>query len=145
MRIGSIYFVLSMKILSNSKKSNHNVLFEALCHNADDIVMISPFCYSDFFAFAEMLETYGRIQKVLLVTTLKTEEVVGKIDSLLSFSEEMNRINVQRELRIDNHIHGKIYIFKANGHPFAGIITSANLTHNGMVANHEWGCLIDDE
>lgn len=57
----------------------------------------------------------------------------------------MNRISVQWELRIDNHLHGKIYIFKEKGKPFAGNITSANLTYNGMVANHEWGCLIEEE
>lgn len=134
-----------MTVISNSSTTNHCETFMALCQRADEVVMVSPFCYSDFSAFAQMLESYGRIQKVLFVTTLKTEEMVGKIDSLLSFSKEMNRINVQGELRIDNHLHGKIYIFKANGYPFAGVITSANLTHNGMVANHEWGCLIDDE
>lgn len=134
-----------MKILSNSTNPTHSVVFETLCHNADEIVMISPFCYSDFSGFAKMLESYDGIQKVMFVTTLKPDEVNGKIDSLLSFRDEMNRIKVQWELHIDNHLHGKIYIFKKDRHPFAGIITSANLTHNGMVSNHEWGCLIDDE
>lgn len=134
-----------MNILSNSTNSTHSVVFESLCHNADEIVMISPFCYSDFSAFAKMLESYESIQKVMFVTTLKPDEVNGKIDSLLSFRDEMNRIKVQWELRIDNQLHGKIYIFKKDRHSFAGIVTSANLTHNGMVANHEWGCLIEDE
>ena len=137
--------VISMKILSNSDNTNHSAVFETLCRNADEILMVSPFCYSDFSIFADVLDSSGGIQKALFVTTLKTDEVVGKIDSLLSFRDEMNRIKVQWEMHVDNHLHGKIYIFKKDGLTFAGIITSANLTHNGMVANHKWGCLIDDE
>lgn len=117
----------------------------ALCQKADELLMVTPFCYSDFSDFAEALEVAGSIHRVQFITTLKKDEVVGKIDALLSFSKEMNRIKVQWELRIDNHLHGKIYIFKKDGDPFAGIITSANLTHNGMAANHEWGCVIEDE
>lgn len=134
-----------MTIISNSSTTNHGETFMALCQRADELVMVSPFFYSDFSAFADGIESAGGIQKVLFVTTLKKEEVNGKIDSLLSFRDEMNRIKVQWELRIDNQLHGKIYIFKKDRHSFAGIVTSANLTHNGMVANHEWGCLIEDE
>lgn len=107
--------------------------------------MVSPFCYSDFTAFADTIASSCDIRRMVFVTSLKTDEAVRKIDALISFRNEMNRINVQWELRADNHLHGKIYIFKNSGHPFAGIITSANLTHNGMVANHEWGCLIEDK
>ena len=134
-----------MTIVSNSSTSNHGETFLALCQKADELLMVSPFCYSDFSDFAEALEVAGSIHRVQFITTLKKDEVVGKIDALLSFSKEMNRIKVQWELRIDNHLHGKIYIFKKDGDQFAGIITSANLTHNGMAANHEWGCVIEDE
>lgn len=107
--------------------------------------MVSPFCYSDFTAFADAIASSCDIRRIVFVTSLKTDEVVRKIDALISFRDEMNRINVQCEMRADNHLHGKIYIFKNSGHPLAGIITSANLTHNGMFANHEWGCLIEDD
>lgn len=134
-----------MKIISNSTITNHGEAFISLCQNADELVMVSPFCYSDFSEFADAIASARDVHSVVFITTLKDVEVVGKIDALLSFRDEMNRIKVQWELRVDNHLHGKIYIFKKDGHPFAGVITSANLTHNGMVANHEWGCQIDDE
>lgn len=134
-----------MTIISNTSTTNHGEMLTKLCNKADELVMVSPFCYSDFSVFADMVATCDDLRKIVFITTLRTEEVISKIDSLLSFQDEMNRISVQWELRIDNHLHGKIYIFKEKGKPFAGIITSANLTYNGMVANHEWGCLIEEE
>lgn len=116
-----------MTIISNTSTTNHGEMLTKLCNKADELVMVSPFCYSDFSVFADMVATCADVRKILFITTLKTEEVISKIDSLLSFRDEMNRISVQWELRIDNHLHGKIYIFKEKGKPFAGIITSANL------------------
>ena len=136
---------MSMEILSNSTTTNHGEVFASLCRKADEVVMASPFCYSDFSPFADAIASCGNIYRLVFITSLKTDEVARKIDALISFRDEMNRINEQWELRADNHLHGKIYIFKNSGHPFAGIITSANLTNNGMSANHEWGCLIEDE
>jgi len=133
-----------MKILSNLNDSNHCVAFFDLCKEADEIVMASPFCYPDFMDFAKSIKSVGSVRKIVFITTAKNDEIVSKIDALLSFHKEMERIGVQWELRVDNILHGKIYVFKRAGQPFAGIITSANLTHNGMIANHEWGVQIDD-
>lgn len=134
-----------MEILYNSNANNHHQHFMKLCSMADELLLVSPFCFSDFSNFANEIDGIGTIMKITFITTLEREGVVGKVDQLISFSREMERIGLIWELRLDEALHGKIYIFKANGHPFAGVITSANLTHNGMVANHEWGCLIDDE
>lgn len=111
-----------MKILSNSTITNHGEVFASLCQKADEVVMVSPFCYSDFTAFADTIASSCDIRRIVFVTSLKTDEAVRKIDALISFRNEMNRINVQWELRADNHLHGKIYIFKNSGYPFAGII-----------------------
>lgn len=83
-----------MTIISNSLNNNHGETFVDLCQRSDELVVVSPFCYPDFSAFADVLDSSGRIQKIVFVTTLKTDEVVGKIDSLLSFRDEMNRIKV---------------------------------------------------
>lgn len=133
-----------MKILSNISNTNHNSVFFSLCENADEIVMASPFCYPNFVEFANSIKAAGTVGKIVFITTAKNDEIVGKIDSLLSFRKEMERIGVEWELRVDDGLHGKIYIFKNGGQPFAGIITSANLTHRGMEKNHEWGVQIDD-
>lgn len=117
----------------------------SLCSKADELAMASPFCYTDFSGFADAVANVGSIRKIKFVTTLKKDEVIGKIDSLISFSKELVRVGLEWELHIDDHLHGKVYIFKKGGVPYAGIITSANLTHNGMVRNHEWGVRIDEE
>lgn len=133
-----------MTILSNSSNINHSAAIFSLCSKADEIMIASPFCYLNFADFANSIKNTS-IKKVTFITTAKDEEIVGKIDSLLSFCKEMERIEVQWTLRVDNNLHGKVYIFKKGSHPFAGIITSANLTHNGMEKNHEWGVLMDDK
>lgn len=133
-----------MTILSNSSYTNHHAAFMSFCKTADEIVMASPFCYADFSAFADAILDIGSIRKVIFITTAKNEEIAGKIDSLYSFSKEMERIGVQWTLQIDNKLHGKVYIFKKCGQPIVGIISSANLTHNGMELNHEWGVQIDN-
>lgn len=133
-----------MKVIRNSSTSTHSEWFFCLCGKADEIVMASPFCYSDFADFANSVKGTGFVGKVVFITTAKNDEIGRKIDSLLSFRKEMERIGVQWVLRVDNRLHGKIYIFKNSGQPFAGIITSANLTHNGMIVNHEFGVQIDD-
>lgn len=133
-----------MKMLSNSTHTKHGEVFISLCAKADELVLVSPFCYSDFTEFAGAVANASTVRKIRFITTLKKDEVISKIDSLVSFSKEMVRVGMEWELLIDVHLHGKVYIFKKEGEPFAGIITSANLTHNGMARNHEWGVQIDD-
>lgn len=132
-----------MQIIGNSGTNTHRQIISNLCLNADELVIASPFCYSDFFEFARDLQRGGTVKKIVFVTTLKSDEVVRKIDSLLSFRDKMMEIGVQWEIHRDDNLHGKVYIFKSAGTPFACIITSANLTKNGMEDNHEWGVLVD--
>lgn len=133
-----------MKIITNSDLTNHGQVLSSLYAQADEIVFVSPFCYPDFSEFAEAVANANSIRRVSFVTTLKNDEVIDKIDSLLSFRYEMERVGLQWNLRLDNKLHGKVYLFKKGGRLFSGIVTSANLTHNGMTANHEYGCLIEN-
>ena len=41
-------------------------------------------------------------------------------------------------------MHGKIYIFKRNTINKHAIITSANITNQGLNRNHEWGCCLSN-
>lgn len=132
-----------MTIINNTPQSNHKDLFYSLCQKADELFIVSPFCFPDFKAFSDRVAAIGKIGKVTFITTLQKDGVVGKIDSLLSFRYSMERIGVEWELRLDEHLHGKVYIFRKGGQPFAGIITSANLTESGMELNHEYGCVVE--
>lgn len=133
-----------MAIISNINIGTHKDALLALSNKADELLIASPFCFLDFKTFANQLASIGTIRRIVFITTLKRDGVIGKIDPLLSFRDEMDRIGVEWEIRLDEQLHGKIYIFKKDGHPFAGIITSANLTENGMIKNHEYGCQIED-
>lgn len=131
-----------MQLINNTTTSHLSVLKELLSIS-DDVLIASPFCYPDFTEFADDAASCG-VKLVRFVTTLKDDEVVGKIDALLSFCREMKRIDVKWKLMIDNRLHGKVYVFRKNGNAVAAVISSANLTRNGMELNHEWGVRIDD-
>lgn len=66
-----------------------------LCSKADELLLVSTFCYPDFTEFADVIDSAGGVHNVVFNTTLKDPEVVGKIDALLSFGKEMNRIKVK--------------------------------------------------
>lgn len=131
-----------MQLINNSSTSHLSVLKDLLSISVE-VLIASPFCYLDFTEFADVVASSG-VKRVRFVTTLKEDEVVGKIDALHSFCHEMNRIDVEWKLMIDNKLHGKVYVFRKGGNAKATIISSANLTRNGMELNHEWGVRIDE-
>lgn len=133
-----------MQIINNSSGSNHAKRILVLCKDADELVIASPFCFPNFNAFVSDISEDDSIRKITFITTMKNEEAVEKIDALLSFRKAMEEHGIDWQIRIDNTLHGKVYIFKKNNAPFAAIITSANLTQHGLELNHEWGCLIED-
>lgn len=133
-----------MQIIENSSCHNHYDCLLNLCKQADELVIASPFCFSNFERFVSNVSKEDTTRKITFITTMKNDEVVEKIDSLLSFRKAMKEHGIDWQILIDNMLHGKVYIFKNNDAPFAAIITSANLTQHGLKQNHEWGCLFED-
>ena len=115
-----------MQVINNTV-SSHWSMEKELLSEADEVLIVSPFCFLDFTEFADVVSSCG-VKRVEFVSTLKEEEVVWKIYALLSFSREMKRIGMVWEL---NRLHGKVYLFKKGGITFAAILSSANLTRNG--------------
>lgn len=87
------------------------------------------------------------IKKITLITTLKDNDLdlFKKANSLYSFCLNCKKLNIEYNIRIDNKLHGKIYISFNSGKPMKGIITSANFTRSGLEINHEWGVLVVEE
>lgn len=56
---------------------------------------------------------------------------------------ECKQANIKYSIRIDNKLHGKLYI-AMNNRQYKGIITSANFTESGMKNKNEWGVMIED-
>ena len=67
-----------MQLINNSSTSHLSVLKDLLSIS-DDVLIASPFSYPDFTEFADVLASSG-VKRVRFVTTLKENEVVGKID-----------------------------------------------------------------
>lgn len=88
------------------------------------------------------------LKSIHLITTLKPNSIdqIKKVSSLISLIENdiIRNKRIQCKISINNKLHGKIYIFKKSDIPFAAIITSANLTDNGLYLNHEWGVELAD-
>ncbi|MBE0450715.1 MAG: NgoFVII family restriction endonuclease [Clostridia bacterium] len=133
-----------MKIINNIS-SNHNIAIQNILYSADQLILISPFLTEDFDEFIHDVSIIG-IKKVTLITTLKNNspELFSKANTVYSFCIACMLNNILHEIRIDNLLHGKLYIALKNDVPVAGIITSANFTVRGLTVNHEWGIEIYD-
>ena len=135
-----------MKIISNTQGSHKETLQEML-EGALEIVLVSPYLAKDFSSLFSGMSFEG-LNKITLVTTLKKgdQDQLTKPQSLKSFYATVHEKcpNAMVSVHVDNKLHGKIYIFKYAQRAKA-IVTSANLTNNGLVANHEWGIQIDDQ
>ena len=133
-----------MYIIDNITTNNHYAEIVRLSSVSDEIVIVSPFCFGDFKSFFTNILSQSNIQSITLVTTLRNDEAISKIPSLQSFQNEAEKLNIGNKLFINNRLHGKIYLFKNNNTNQNAIITSANITHNGLSRNHEWGCCLSD-
>lgn len=133
-----------MKIIDNIN-SNHNKSIQSILSESDEMVLVSPFLTEDFSEFVHDVSELG-IKSIILITTLKDNnlDLFNKANSLYSFCLSCKLNNVKFEVRIDNKLHGKIYIGIKNGFPLKAIITSANFTENGLSYSHEWGVEISD-
>lgn len=99
-----------MQIIENSSCHNHYDCLLDLCKQADELVIASPFCFPNFETFVSNVSKEDSTRKITFITTMKNDEVVGKIDSLLSFRKAMKEHGIDWQIRIDNMLHGKVYI-----------------------------------
>lgn len=106
-----------MQIIENSFSHNHYDCLLNLCKQADELVIASPFCFPNFETFVSNVSKKDSVRKITFVTTMKNDEAVEKIDSLLSFRKAMKEHGIDWQMRIDNMLHGKVYIFKNNEVP----------------------------
>lgn len=128
-----------MYIIDNLTGNNHYAEIEKLASISDELVIVSPFCFDDFCDFFDRIVSKSNIKSIKLITTLRDDEVISKITSILSFNKESAKHNVNGRIFINNSLHGKVYLFKNNSINTHVIITSANITYKGLNKNHEWG------
>lgn len=131
-----------MNIIGNIDK-NHLHVIKEFSQTSDELVIFSPFCFFDFADFFQEI-LHNKIKKVSLITTIRPDEARQKINSLVSFVDELNSRGVAWNVSVNNKLHGKLYFFVSESKPQKAILTSANLTENGLIKNHEWGYVLSD-
>ena len=127
-----------------SASDSHFERLERLARESSEIILVSPFLMEDFSPLKAAL---GTVDRITLVTTLPPYDFnqIQKVRSFLSFFEAVENED-KLSIRIDNKLHGKVYLFKSReGRFISGIVTSANLTNRGLSQNHEWGVEITDQ
>lgn len=126
---------------------SHFKVIRDLLSQADDVILVSPFLYSDFETFFSGLMLPG-LKTLTIVTTCRPDkdDQLEKPFSIKSFTENLKSCSPVKwpTIHIDQKLHGKIYLFKKDGNYLCGIVTSANLTAPGLNHNHEWGILVRD-
>jgi len=133
-----------MRIIDNINSNHHNSI-QSMLSDANQMILVSPFLTEDFEEFINNVAKLG-LKSILLITTLRdnSPDLFKKANSLYSFCTSCIENYINFEVKVDNKLHGKIYIAVDDGSPIRGIITSANFTDNGLSHSHEWGIEIDD-
>ena len=130
---------MAMRIIEN-KEENHLDEVKWLFGESNKIVIVSPFLSKD--AIQELGKILpAKISDVTMVTTLKPFDVdqFNKVKALMELNMLKKLRGCNLSIRIDNDLHGKVYIGRKDNQYVGCIITSANFTHKGMKQNHEWG------
>lgn len=134
-----------MRIIQN-KDESHLEEVKWLFGESTQIVIISPFLSTD--AIRKLGNILPKIiTDVTLVTTLKPQDAdqFNKVNPLIDLYDLKKSRSFNLSIRIDNDLHGKVYIGKREDKYVGCIITSANFTNKGLEQNHEWGVFIDDQ
>lgn len=130
-------------VLDNAR--NHRDVLHGLLAHADEALFVSPFLYDDFeplFSDADLNAT-----TIELVSTCapRGDDQFRKPLQLRSFGSTIqSKTGKWPVIGINQKLHSKIYVFSRDAKPFAGVVTSANLTLSGLSNNHETGVLITD-
>ncbi len=126
--------------------TNHLELLRQLLVASDDSLIVSPFLFRDCGPLLADLPLRG--SRIELITTCapRGDDQLLKPFALRSFGREFESATGNwPSIGLDQSLHSKLYLFSRDGSPFAGIVTSANLTKNGLVENHETGILLTEE
>ena len=134
-----------MRIIQN-KDESHLEEVKWLFGESTQIVIVSPFLSTDAIRkLGNILPK--KITDVTLVTTLKPQDAdqFNKVNPLMDLYDLKKSRSFNLSIRIDNDLHGKVYIGKREDKYVGCIISSANFTNKGLEQNHEWGVFIDDQ
>lgn len=124
---------------------DHLSLFRQLIQECDACLLVSPFLSEHFGPFIEGLNVKGKQIELVSTCAPRGTDQLTKPFALRNFGRTcLGATGQWPTIGLDQQLHSKVYIFFLNGEPYAGIISSANLTDKGLTKNHETGVLITD-
>ncbi|MEO8315601.1 MAG: restriction endonuclease PLD domain-containing protein [Pseudomonadota bacterium] len=124
---------------------DHFTLLRQLIGIADGCLLEAPFLYADFAEFLAGLEVRGKEWELITSAKQRGDDQLRKPYALRSFGSLLLAATGKwPTIHLNDNLHSKIYLFRKGGQPFAGVVTSANLTHAGLCTSHETGLLIED-
>jgi len=132
----------SANILGNHRSSNHFKEILKFSKKSDELILVSPFLTNDM---GDFLEKINSIKKLTVYTVFEGyNDALNKADSVLKLFKYCESHNVELSVKINDDLHGKVYLFYKDEKEIGCIITSANFTSKGLVNNYEWGVCISN-
>ena len=134
-----------MRVVNNCR-GNHIEEVKDLLANSNKALIASPFISLTVIDKMKNWLTFG-FQELTLITTLKEKDPdqLRKVPVLMELFRLKKTRGFHLTVKIDNKLHGKVYIGKRDSNYTGAIVTSANFTDNGLENNHEWGIFFNDQ
>ena len=134
-----------MRVVNNCR-GNHIEEVKDLLANSNKALIASPFISLTVIDKMKNWLTFG-FQELTLITTLKEKDPdqLRKVPVLMELFRLKKTRGFHLTVKIDNKLHGKVYIGMRDENFTGAIVTSANFTDNGLENNHEWGIFFNDQ
>lgn len=134
-----------MRVVNNSR-GNHIEEIKELLANSNKALIVSPFISLTVIDKMKNWLTSG-FHELTLITTLKEKDPdqLRKVPVLVELFRLKKTRGFHLAVKIDNQLHGKVYIGMRDENFTGAIVTSANFTDNGLENNHEWGIFFNDQ
>ena len=134
-----------IRVVQN-KEEHHLGEVKDLLASSNEFLIASPFISLTAIDKMKNWLTAG-LQKLTLITTLKEKDPdqLKKVPILMELYRLKKMRGFNLSVKIDNQLHGKVYIGMRDENYTGAIVTSANFTDNGLENNHEWGIFFNDQ
>lgn len=134
-----------MRVVNNCR-GNHIEEVKDLLANSNKALIASPFISLTVIDKMKNWLTFG-FQELTLITTLKEKDPdqLRKVPVLMELFRLKKTRGFHLTVKIDNKLHGKVYVGMRDENFTGAIVTSANFTDNGLENNHEWGIFFNDQ
>lgn len=136
--------LLVEKVPQSLQFTDHFTLIRQLVTLCDGCLLAAPFLFEDFTVLFEGLAISSVEFELISSCAKRGQDQLKKPFCLRSFGRVVRAATGKWPvIHLNEFLHSKIYIFRKGGRPFAGLVTSANLTAAGLSRNHETGLVLD--